>query len=665
MPRLSRPTVSPRDLMLRRRLSRRALLSASARAGVGAAGLALVGCGEDEPEVEDDLQAQQQDQQSQAAQEQDSQTDQTQQAQTTQQDDAQTEQADQAEQSAPSGPTAGGVLRMWLPTERHDRWDPHRSRFRYTQAMQSLMYNRLLRPASVSSGELESDLCALPETPDETTYIFSIVVGAKFWDREPTNGRAFSAEDIRFNIERQRAGVDATLAPEPLFFRRSAYQRVDNVEAVDDITAKISTAAVDGSFLSSVVSSPFAWMISPEGLEAWGDDWRDDPSDIQRNSGTGPYTPLSYAPGEEAAFGRSENWWLPESAWPDGIVFAGGPTTQIIDQYWAAELDRVDFPITNEAVRSLREERPDDAQFSLPLDAPVQLLTPLDSAAAAPLGDPRVLRAVGIAVDRQRLLQRLYGGDGQASGPLPWYLDGWALPDERLATFPGYRADRAEDTVEIANLVAAAGGPEVIGELPLVVADLFEGFFAGAGAAAQAMIEEATGVTLELEFRPYAEALGALAEGERFLFLSWGEAPQVADPTDRWRDTLHSAGTRNWGGVPDPELDALIDQMTETLEIEARRDLAAQAQERLLSGDAGQWMVNLVNGTQLGIAQPWLNLDPRALEFGWSSHRLADSWINTANTDYPAERVLPDPPETEAEQAQEGEEAQQDGSDGG
>ena len=76
-------------------------------------------------------------------------------------------------------------------------------------------------------------------------------------------------------------------------------------------------------------------------------------------------------------------------------------------------------------------------------------------------------------------------------------------------------------------------------------------------------------------------------------------------------------------------------------------------------------MVNLVNGTQLGIAQPWLNFDPRALEFGWSSHRLADSWINTANTDYPAERVLPDPPETEAEQAQAGEEAQQDGSDGG
>ncbi len=34
---------------MRQRLSRRALLSAAARAGVGAAGLALVGCGEDEP----------------------------------------------------------------------------------------------------------------------------------------------------------------------------------------------------------------------------------------------------------------------------------------------------------------------------------------------------------------------------------------------------------------------------------------------------------------------------------------------------------------------------------------------------------------------------------------------------------------------------------------
>jgi len=36
----------------------------------------------------------------------------------------------------------------------------------------------------------------------------------------------------------------------------------------------------------------------------------------------------------------------------------------------------------------------------------------------------------------------------------------------------------------------------------------------------------------------------------------------------------------------------------------------------------------LVNGVQLGIAQPWLRLDPGALGYAWPMHRLAHSWID-------------------------------------
>ena len=316
------------DSLRRRRLSRRSLLAASARAGVGAGALALVGCADDES-----AQQGQEGQPAQAAAQQQSQAQATA-AQTQAQQAEQQQTAEQAEaQSAPpSGPSSGGVIRMWLPVERHDRWDPHRSRYRYTQAALSLMYNRLIQPASVSSGELEADLCALPEMPDETTYVFTIEPGAVFWDLEPTNGRALTAQDIAWNVQRQRDALDAAGLPDPHFFRRAAYDRTASTEATSDSSISLTTAEPDAAYLASVHASPFAWITSPEAAELYGDDWRDDPSEIMRSSGSGPYTPRLYS-GFELTLARSENWWRPDSAWADGITFSSGDTNSIAGLY--------------------------------------------------------------------------------------------------------------------------------------------------------------------------------------------------------------------------------------------------------------------------------------------------------------------------------------------
>ena len=627
------------DGISRRRLSRRSLLAASARAGVGVAGLALVGCGEDEPTPEEEPEPlqQQADQQEQQVQ---------------QQDETELEQSQQqAERVVPTEPEAGGILRVWYPVERHDRWDPHRSRFRATQGFHSLMYSRLVRPVSVSSGELEADLCGLPETPDEITYVFTTSAGAAFWNRAPTDGRSFTAEDIRWNIERQQAALDADGIADPYFFRRGAYQRTASIAVVAENSIRMTTSAPDAAYLGSVHAGPFAWMTSPEAAELWGDAWRDNAFDSTQNSGTGPYLPISYD-GAELILKRSENWWGAEAAWPDGIVFGGGGAASLVSTYSLAQVDFVDFPVPNEIVEALINERPDDATYELPIAAPVQLLVPRATSSESALSDPRVARALSLAVDRARLIERLYEGHGQASGPLPWYLEGWAIPQERLTEMPGYRDSRDADLTEIGDLLAAAGGASEIGTIPFVAADLFEGFFAGSSEAVRSMIADATGLTVELEHRPFTDALDQLAGGERFLFLGWGDTPLTADPTDAWRAALHSSGDRNWGGAFDPELDALIDEMGVTFELKARRELAHRVQERLLTGESAQWIVNLVNGTQLGVAQPYLRLNPRAREFAWSWDRLASSWLDTGHADYDPERALPEiesPEQSEAE----------------
>ncbi len=619
----------------RNRLSRRSLLAASARAGIGAASLALVGCsGDDEPaqqDLEPDAQTQQQTEQLNAPPEPPEQQQSGQQSQ---------QGAQQESQQQPSGPTRGGIIRTWLAVERHDRWDPHRSRYRYTQAAHSLMYNRLIQTASVSTGELESDLCALPEMPDETTYVFTIDPGAVFWNLEPTNGRAVTAQDIAWNIQRQQEALDASGVPDSYFFRRAAYNRTASVEASSDTSATLTTAEPDASYLSSVHASPFAWITSPEAAELYADNWRDDPSDIMRNSGTGPYTPRLYN-GFEITLARSENWWRDDSAWADGVTFTSGDTNNIVSLYDAAAFDAAAFPLTNDAVETLREQNPDHPTFEQPLDASVELLAPLSADGFAALGDPRIVRAISIAVDRTQLVERLYGGRGRPSGPLPWFLEGWSVSEQLLSTFPGYRNDREADLSEIAGLINAAGGASNIGVVPLVVADLFEGFFAGAGEAVRSMIADATGLEVDLEDRPFAEAIDQLRNGERFCFLGWSAVPQQADPTEAWLNTLHSAGAQHWSESANTELDALLDQMKTTFNLGARQDLSHQVQQMLLDGSAAQWQIKLVNGIQLGIHQPWLNPDPRLFDYAWSTNRLNNTWLNTNHDIYPAGRELP------------------------
>ncbi len=625
--------------MRRHRLSRRSLLAVSARAGVGAAGLALVGCSGDDDDAQQSG-AQDQPQQDQPP-EPPSQQQATQQAQDQQEAQAQAlGQDQQAAQSAPTGPTPGGIIRLWLAVERHDRWDPHRSRFRYTQAMHSLMYNRLLRPASASSGELEADLASLPEMPDETTYVFSIDPAARFWDLEPTNGRALSAHDVVWNIKRQRDALDAAGLPDAHFFRRDAYDRTATFEADSDSSLTLTTIEPDAAYLASVLASPFAWITSPEAAGAYADDWRDDPSDVTRNSGTGPYTPRDYN-GVEINLARSENWWRADSAYADGVTFTSGDPNNIVSLYSAQALDAAAFPLTNEAVESLREQHPEHPTFDLPLDAGVELLSPLSSEPLSPLADPRVHRAVSIAVDRSALVDRLYTGHGQPSGPVPWFFDGWSLSESRLGSFAGYRGDREADLAEVQQLISAAGGPGALGTVTLVVADLFEGFFPGSGETVRGMIADATGLDVKHENRPFADALDQLRSGERFFFLGWGATPQQPDPTDSWSATMRSDGGRHWSDDSDPDLDALLDQMRTTFNLGARQDLAHLVQERLLGGDSHQWRVKLVHGTQLGIHQPWFHPDPRLFDYAWSTDRVATSWVDAGSAEYPTGRELP------------------------
>ena len=624
---------APWTHLQRRRLSRRALLRAGGRAGVGAAGLALVGCGGDDDDTATDVLPGDDPNAPPAIDIPPSPDD---------GDDDQPD-IDEPDSGDPPEPKRGGIAHLFAATESHDRWDPHRSRFRQTQRFHSLMYNRLVRFDSVSAGTLESDLADLPEQPDEQLYIFTLRPEARFWDRSPTNGRAVTTEDIRFNIERQQDALNANGDPDTAFYRQSDYARTDSIAVQSESTIALTTVGPEATYLATVHAGPWSWITSPEAVEAFGADWRNNGDDVQLNSGTGPYVPAAFGHNSDLALHRSSNWWKPDGAYLDGMILRRTPNAGIEGAYRTGIYDSVDFPLSNAEVGSLREDFPDHNRHEFPLDTPVQFSYVLSDDPASPLSDPRVGRAIGIGIDRFAMIDRLYAGDGRPSGPVPWFMEGWAIPEAELLEFPGYRINKDDDLPDLQALISAAGGADNLAPVEIVVPDLFEGFFPGAADTLSTMLERNVGITVATRFASYEEITGQLQSGELPSFFGWGAGPRSADPTEEWLRLAHSEGAGNAGRYANEEVDELVETMRTTMDQSERQAIAQQVQTIML--DTGYWLQNVTNGVQLGISRPYIHIDPRVYDFAWTAHHLDTAWLDSDDPDYDSTRVLPDLPE--------------------
>ena len=136
--------------------------------------------------------------------------------------------------------------------------------------------NYLIRWQNKERGIMQSDIASLPEIPDATSYIFTVDQGATYWDQFPTEGgRAVTAEDIRYNAQRQIDSVDATGTEDTSFLSSTKYRQTSSLEVLDEQTIKFTTEAPDSTYLG-VHLGPFSWMTSPEAIEEFGDRWRDE-----------------------------------------------------------------------------------------------------------------------------------------------------------------------------------------------------------------------------------------------------------------------------------------------------------------------------------------------------------------------------------------------------
>ncbi|MEM0989432.1 MAG: ABC transporter substrate-binding protein [Pseudomonadota bacterium] len=305
-------------------------------------------------------------------------------------------------------------------------------------------YSLLIRvnPDDPSSNDFQCDVCeSFEASADGLTYTYKIRQGITFHNGEP-----LTAHDVHATYEK------IVNPPEGVASSRKAfYQMVGSHRVVDDFTYEMTLAYPSGAYLPAM-ASPFNFIYSDEDLTANGLSWHK-----TNINGTGPFKFVEHQPGAFVSGVKYENYHHEGRPYLDGFKAISAPKLSARVQAIEGNRAGIEF-------RGFPPKQRDALVSALGEDIVVQesdwncvlLVTPNHQ--AAPFDDPRVRKALTLAIDRwggskylsQIAIVKTVGGIVFPNHPL-------AASAEELEAMSGYGRDMEANRAEARRLLEEAG----------------------------------------------------------------------------------------------------------------------------------------------------------------------------------------------------------------
>lgn len=270
---------------------------------------------------------------------------------------------------------------------------------------------------------------------DGLVYTFQIREGVKFHD-----GTDLTAQDVVSSFER-RVGVDA--GPAYMLWDVASY------ETPDDYTLVITLNQPDSAFIHYMAAPYGPGIVSPEAVEANEVDGDLAQAWIATNSaGTGPYYISSFEPGEYELTRFDDYWgeapYVPACFSPIHIRVIPDFTTQML------ELENGGLDIMIHGVTKNDLPRFQDAGFEVFQHTGINFVVMHLNTHDGPFTDPAIRAAVPQAIDREFIVEQVYGDLAKVATTL--FPQGMLPPGKGLYE-PGHNPQALADAV-------AAGGWE-------------------------------------------------------------------------------------------------------------------------------------------------------------------------------------------------------------
>lgn len=403
--------------------------------------------------------------------------------------------------------------------------------------------------------------------PSGLAWTFQLRPGVVFHDGSP-----FDADAVVFSFERQRD--PAHPFHRGLFkYWENAFKNIQRVEKVGDLAVRFHITSRYAPFLANMTMFPVS-IVSPRAVAQWGDDFPDHPV------GTGPFRVERWDRGERIVLARFSRYWGPPAS-IERLVFkvVADPRQRLID----LESGAIDL-----AVGILPEElqfvdlHPGLTLYRPPTNNVTYLAM---NCLRPPFDDPRVRRAVNLAINKSPIVRLAYQGLAiPAQSPLPPTQWGHVAdpgfsrfaPDEARALLAAAAADGRFDPSRTYTLYVPAT-PRPYLPSPERVARVIQGNLAAVGLRTQVVMQPFEAHNTDTEHGRHDLALagwvGDNGDPDNYLFLHFDQGntvPGVARNIAFYRDETVSRLLR--------EAEAVEDRgARERLYAEVQRKLAVDA----------------------------------------------------------------------------------------
>jgi peptide/nickel transport system substrate-binding protein len=457
-------------------------------------------------------------------------------------------------QAAPAQPAskpaaAGGTLTFAIESDPID-FDPMLSRALYDRYAQYQMYDSLVRVDP--SGKIIPWLAEKWDlAPDGKKITFTLRQGVKYQD-----GTSFDAESVKWNLDRYRT-ADASA-------RKGELAPVASVDVVDPSTVALGLSAPFSPLLATLVDRA-GMMVSRQVVESAGQDFTRKPF----KAGTGPFIMTEAVKDDHITFEKNADWW--------GTDASGGKLPL---------LDKVIFHTVLDSNVRLTNLKTGDAQYASNvapkdvsgvksdstlsyMDVPAFAYDSLTTnrAPGFVFNEPRYVKAVNMALDRQELLDKAFFGVGVvgygAVAPGHFSFDPSFKPFEK-ADPDGAKAlvDQVGKGPLSFELLVASGDPAGLQQAQLVQAQLRK-------AAIDAQL-------VQLEF---AQILKQQTDHvfKGMSFVGWSGR---IDPDGNTYDFNYTGRPNNDGSYTNPDVDKLLDQQRQSSD-QNERTMALRKAEQI------------------------------------------------------------------------------------
>ncbi len=445
-------------------------------------------------------------------------------------------------------PVAGGTITFVLEDDPIN-FDPLISRAFIDRNVHYQMYDSIVRIDA--SGKIVPWLAEKWDvSSDQKTITFSLRKDVKYHDGTP-----FDAASVKWNIERYKTAKGSA--------RSGELAAVDTVDTVDATTVRFNLKTPFAGLLANLVDRA-GMMLSRKAVEAGGDDFTRKPL----GAGTGPFKFVEAVKNDHITLEKNASWW--------GKDKDGSPLPY---------LDKITIkPITDSTVR-FTNLRTGDAHVGNSIAGKDVAAAKSESSLVYQekpglafnsmipnrkpgfvFNEPRYIRAVSMALDRQEMIDKVYFGVGVAGYG--------TIAPPHFAYDPNFKPFAKPDPEGAKKLVAEVGKGPLEFELMIASGDPF---LLQRAQLLQAQLAKADikANIVQLEF---AQVL-KLQDDHTFKGVTDIGWSGRIDPDGNTYDHVYSGRPFNDSSYSNKEVDRLLDEQRSTTDQEKRKAALRRAEQ--------------------------------------------------------------------------------------